>query len=77
MSKLWHEKLRHLNYRKLQEMITNNIVRVLKNISTWKRVCEACVLGKCHKDYFPSITIRRDIYTLQPMSCTILLLFNK
>lgn len=49
MSELWHARLGHINYIKLQDM-----VRGLTNISACKGVCEECVLGKHHREPFDS-----------------------
>ena len=48
MSQLWHARLGHLNYRKLQDMVRMDMVRGLTKISPSKEVCEGFVLGKHH-----------------------------
>lgn len=50
LSKLWHERLGHLNYGKIQ--ILTKMVHGLPNISSTTGVCEACVLGKHHREMF-------------------------
>ena len=50
MSQLWHARLGHLNYRKLQDMVRMDMVRRLTKNSACEGVCEGCVLGKHHRD---------------------------
>ena len=50
LSKLWHERLGHLNYGKMQ-MLTK-MVHGLPHISSTNDVCEGCLLGKHHREMF-------------------------
>ena len=45
MSQLWHARLGHLNYRKLQDIVRMDMVRGLTKNSACEGVCEGCVLG--------------------------------
>ena len=54
ISKLWHERFGHLNYGSLKLMSTKNMVEGLPRINQVNEVCEACQLGKQHRDPFPS-----------------------
>ena len=54
VSKLWHERLGHVNYRYLQQMSTQGLVIGLPQISCTDGVCQGCALGKHHRDPFPS-----------------------
>ena len=49
-SKLWHERLGHLNYGKMQ--LLTKMVHGLPHISSTYVVCEGCVLGKHHREMF-------------------------
>jgi hypothetical protein len=49
-SKLWHERLGHLNYGKMQ--LFSKMVHGLPTVSSTKGVCEGCVLGKHHRENF-------------------------
>ena len=49
-SKLWHERLGHLNYGKMQ--LLTKMVHGLPHISSTNGVCEGCVLGKHHREMF-------------------------
>lgn len=53
VSKLWHERLGHVNYKYLQQMSTQALVLGLPQISCTYGVCHGCVLGKHHRDPFP------------------------
>ena len=48
LSQLWHARLGHLNYGKMQ--LLSKMVHGLLNIFSTKGVCEGCVLGKNHRD---------------------------
>jgi len=50
ISKLWHERLGHLNYGKMK--VLSKMVVGLPHISSSKGVWEGCVLGKHHRDMF-------------------------
>lgn len=45
LSKLWHERFRHLNYRYLQQMYTQNLVSDLPKVSCIDGVCTGCALA--------------------------------
>ena len=53
LSKLWHERFGHLNYRYLQQLSTQKLVLGLPKVSCTDGVCSGCVLGKQHQDPFP------------------------
>eukprot|EP00253_Pinus_taeda_P032314 PITA_32314 len=52
VSKLWHERFGHLNYRSLQHLCKENMVTGLPMVSWRDGVCSGCVLGKHHRDSF-------------------------
>lgn len=54
VSKLWHERFGHLNFRSLKEMSTKEIVRGLPKLEVINEACEECQLGKQHRESFPS-----------------------
>ncbi|TXG46583.1 hypothetical protein EZV62_027914 [Acer yangbiense] len=54
ISKLLDESFGHLNYGSLKLMSTKNMVEGLLRINQVNEVCEACQLGKQHRDPFPS-----------------------
>ena len=47
---LWHERMGHLNYPTLNVMCKLNMVKGLPKINVDKCLCEACLLGKHHKE---------------------------
>ena len=52
LSKLWHERFGHLNYRSLQQLCKDNMVTGLPLVSCKDGVCSNCVLEKHHWDIF-------------------------
>eukprot|EP00253_Pinus_taeda_P026485 PITA_26485 len=52
VSKLWHERFGHLNYRSLQHLCKENMATGLPMVSCRDGVCSGCVLGKHHRDSF-------------------------
>ena len=52
LSKLWHERFGHLNYRSLQQLCNQQMVTGLPLVSCRDGVCVGCVLGKHHRDIF-------------------------
>ena len=52
LSKLWHERFGHLNYRSLQQLCKDNMVTGLPMVSCKDGVCSSCVLEKHHRDSF-------------------------
>ena len=52
VSKLWHKRFGHVNYRYLQQMSTQELVIGLPQIFCTNGVCQGCALGKHHKDPF-------------------------
>ena len=52
MSKLWHERFGHLNYRSLQQLCKDNMVTGLLMVSCKDGACFGCVLEKHHRDSF-------------------------
>jgi hypothetical protein len=52
LSKRWHERFGHLNYRSLQQLCNQQMVTGLPLVSCRDGVCAGCVLGKHHRDSF-------------------------
>jgi hypothetical protein len=52
LSKLWHERFGHLNYRSLQQLCNQQMVTGLPLVSCKDGICASCVLGKHHRDNF-------------------------
>jgi GAG-pre-integrase domain len=51
VSWLWHKRFGHVNFENLKLLSRNNIVHDLPTIEK-KNVCEACALGKIHREIF-------------------------
>ena len=52
---LWHKRIGHINYQRLQELQTKQVVFDLLKFSGRKaQICEACQLGKQHRLPFPN-----------------------
>jgi hypothetical protein len=52
LSKLWHERFGHLNYRSLQQLCNQHMVIGLPLVSCRDGFFVDCVLGKHHRDNF-------------------------
>jgi hypothetical protein len=52
LSKLWHERFGHLNYRSLQQLCNQHMVIGLPLVSCRDGVCAGCVLNKYHWESF-------------------------
>ncbi|GKV25633.1 hypothetical protein SLEP1_g35036 [Rubroshorea leprosula] len=50
---LWHKRYGHFNMKSLKFLQTNELVRDLPSINLSDDVCEACQLGKLHRQAFP------------------------
>ena len=52
---LWHKRIGHVNYRRLQDLQKKQVVFGLPKFSGWRaQVCEACQLLKQHRLPFPT-----------------------
>ena len=52
VSRLWHDRFGHLNYRSLQNLYKEKMVICLPMVSCKDGVCSGCVLRKHHQDSF-------------------------
>ena len=51
---LWHKRIGHVNYQRLQDLQSKQVVFGLPKFSGRKaQICEACQLGKQHRLPFP------------------------
>ena len=57
----WHNRLGHISFSRLQELINNQLVDGinLKHIPTNNPFCESCIFGKQHKLSFPKHSTTR------------------
>ena len=46
VSRLWHQRVGHLNSKYLQQLQKNSMVEGLPTIRTTKGICKGCVVGK-------------------------------
>ena len=51
---LWHLRFRHLNFGGLNLLNRKGILRGLPLIEKPDSLCEGCILGKQHRESFPS-----------------------
>ncbi|KAH9292456.1 hypothetical protein KI387_042361 [Taxus chinensis] len=65
LSKLWHERFGHLNYRYLQQLSSQNMVTGLPKVKSHDGVCPGCMLGKQHLDPFPKGQAKRATARLE------------
>ena len=57
-SKLWHDRFGHLNMGSLNLLSKKKMVSGLPEIVQMTGICDACQLGKQHRDPFPSKSFR-------------------
>jgi hypothetical protein len=53
-SRLWHLRYGHLSYGGLNLLYKKQVVRGLPLIEHPTKICERCILGKQHRNSFPS-----------------------
>jgi hypothetical protein len=51
-SRVWHEIFGHLNFRYMQQLSKQGMVKGLLDIHFSKGVCKGCIIGKHHEDKF-------------------------
>jgi len=56
---LWHERLGHVNFKTLKEMVGNGLLSGIKTKSIDGLFCEACQNGKIHRSPFQKISKER------------------
>jgi hypothetical protein len=55
----WHARFGHLSFQSLRQLVHNNMVRGLPQLTQVDQVCEACVAGKHRRTPFPEQARRR------------------
>lgn len=53
-SSLWHQRYGHLSFDYLSQLSKKSMVIGLPELEVQHQVCESCVLGKHHREVFPS-----------------------
>ena len=51
-SRVWHERFGHLNFRYMQRLSKQGMVKGLPDIHFYEGVCEGCILGKHPEEKF-------------------------
>lgn len=51
---LWHRRFGHFNFQGLKILYQKNMIKYMPRIRDKDDVCEACLLGKQHRQQFPS-----------------------
>ncbi|CAL2271954.1 unnamed protein product [Prunus armeniaca] len=62
---IWHKRLGHLNDRSIKLLEDQEIVHGLPHLEKTYVVCEGCILGKQHRDSFPSESTWRAKFPLE------------
>ncbi|TXG59142.1 hypothetical protein EZV62_016971 [Acer yangbiense] len=76
---LWHMRFGHVNFRSLKLLSSRKMVSELPVIDPPDRVCEACVMGKKHKDPFPTkktCRVSRSLELMHSDLCSVETLSN-
>jgi hypothetical protein len=58
-SRVWHERFDHLNFRYMQQLSKQGMVKGFPNIQFSEGVCEGCILGKHLEEKFEKGKARR------------------
>lgn len=56
----WHQRYGHLNYHDLLLLEKQGMVDGIRLLNNKYLTCEGCVLGKMHREGFPTHTNRRE-----------------
>ncbi|CAL8176431.1 unnamed protein product [Prunus armeniaca] len=62
---LWHCRYGHLNFQGLKTLQQNQMVKELPQLKTPSKVCKDCLVGKQHRDSFPTMSTWRASQILQ------------
>src|SRR3954470_19582570 len=62
---LWHLRFRHLNFRSLNQLISQDIVTGIPSFEMPEKLCEGCLVGKQSKNYFASTMPTRSSCILE------------
>nr|GEU47613.1 hypothetical protein [Tanacetum cinerariifolium] len=70
---LWHQRLSHLNFTTINNLVKNNLVQCLLKMKFKKdHLCSACEQGKIHRKHHKSITafaLNKQLYLLHMDLC--------
>nr|GFB06785.1 ribonuclease H-like domain-containing protein [Tanacetum cinerariifolium] len=70
---LWHQRLSHLNFATINNLVKNNLVQGLLKMKFEKdHLCSACEQGKIHREYHKSKTVfasNKPLYLLHMDLC--------
>ncbi|XP_033138570.1 uncharacterized protein LOC103844422 isoform X1 [Brassica rapa] len=55
----WHERLGHVNWETIESMVQRELVIGIPRVTSDKRVCSSCMLGKQTRKSFPQATAYR------------------
>jgi hypothetical protein len=64
-SRVWHERFGHLNFRYMQRLSKQGMVKGLSDIQFSEGVCEGCILGKHLEEKFEKGKARRASSSLE------------
>jgi len=76
LSRLWHERFGHLNYRYLQQMNSQKLFLGHLKVSCSDEVCPGCFLGKHHQDPFLKGKASRATIPLELVHSDIMIFLN-
>ncbi|GJR95627.1 retrovirus-related pol polyprotein from transposon TNT 1-94 [Tanacetum coccineum] len=78
---LWHQRLSHLNFATINNLVKNNLVRGLPKMKFEKdHLCSACEQGKIHRKHHKSKTAfasNKPLYLLHMDLCSLMRFKNK
>ena len=62
---LWHLRFGHLNFRSLNQLITQDMVTGIPSLEMPEKLCEGCLVGKQSKNSFVLTMSMRSSYILE------------
>nr|GEV80835.1 hypothetical protein [Tanacetum cinerariifolium] len=76
---LWHQRLSHLNFATINNLVKNNLIRGLPKMKLGKdHLCSACEQGKIHRKHHKSkmaFALNKPLYLLHMDLCGLLVFF--
>ncbi|CAM6100214.1 unnamed protein product [Calypogeia fissa] len=62
---LWHKRIGHINYKRLHQMTTKELVNGVPKLAQLHSVCESCIMGKMPKQRRPKSSTHQATRPLQ------------
>lgn len=64
-NQIWHEQVGHIGFAVLKEIHKMNMMADFTEITYMQKTCEACMMGKQQRKYFPHENINRVVVHIE------------